>query len=151
MTTTFSDVFEAAELGGMPGGSPEVDDDRARLGPGPRARISTTEGDGKIWARVTSWGATVAADIREAWWTPPSLPTVQQAWTRRMPDRTAVPGGNGLLYGGWVAYNHTIGLAVPAVATALIGALAMFVWAAVHPARFLLAATIIGAFAALIG
>jgi hypothetical protein len=47
-----------------------------------------------------------------------------------------------VLYGGWVVYNHTVALAVPAVAVALVGALTPLVWVAQHPARLILAALI---------
>jgi hypothetical protein len=49
-----------------------------------------------------------------------------------------VPGGSDLLYRGWVVYNHTLALAVPALALALVGALTPAVWIARHPARLTL-------------
>jgi hypothetical protein len=144
--TTLSDAIG----GGMPPRQSEISIDSARVGSGPRASVEVTERDGKISAGLKGWAASFAADVREAWWAPASLPTVQRAWANRMPDRDRVPGGNALLYGGWVGYNHTLGLAVPALATAVIGLLSMLVWAATHPARLVLTVTILGALGALI-
>jgi hypothetical protein len=95
------------------------------------------------------WGRQTWADLRDAWWTPASLPTWRIAWAERMPDRDRVPGNNSALYAGWVAWNHTIGLAVPLAAIAVVGALAPLLWIVRHPARFLLAAIITTALYAL--
>jgi hypothetical protein len=102
------------------------------------------------WARSLLPGAgraraaldTVAADFRRSWWMPASLPTIGQAWARRTPDRTRVPGGNGALYAGWVVFNHSVGLLVPALALALVGVVTPLVWVAGHPARLALAALV---------
>lgn len=88
------------------------------------------------------WGRQTWADLRDAWWTPASLPTLRTAWTERMPDRDRVPGDNSVLYAGWVAYNWTVGLAVPLAALAVVGTLTPLLWIARHPARLLLAAVI---------
>jgi hypothetical protein len=42
-----------------------------------------------------------------------------------------------------VIYNHTIGLAVPVLATALVGVLTPLLWIVAHPARLGLAITIV--------
>ncbi|MGI5247625.1 hypothetical protein [Dactylosporangium sp. CA-139066] len=88
------------------------------------------------------WGRQALADLRDAWWTPAALPTFSTAWAERMPDRDRVPGGNTALYAGWIAYNHTVGLAVPLAALAVVGVLTPLLWIARHPARLLLAAVI---------
>lgn len=84
--------------------------------------------------------AVAVEDLRSAWFMPASVPTVQDAWATRLPDRDRVPGSNGALYAGWLVYNHTVALAVPALAVAVVGVLTPVVWAAAHPARFLLLA-----------
>jgi hypothetical protein len=66
-----------------------------------------------------------------------------------MPDRDRVPGDNSVLYAGWVAYNWTVGLAVPLAALAVVGTLTPLLWIARHPARLLLAAVITTALYAL--
>ncbi len=96
--------------------------------------------------RVTARLKTVGADVGSAWWLPASLPTLSAAWADRVPDRSRVPGDNAVLYRGWVGYNHTVGLAAPAVALAVVGVLAPLVWIARHPARLLLTAAIVAAF-----
>ncbi len=114
-----------------------------------RESIKVTERYGKIGGVFVLWGRQAWADLREAWWTPAALPTFSTAWTERMPDRDRVPGNNSLLYGGWVVYNLTVGLAVPAAVILLVGALTPLVWIARHPARLLLAAVITTALYAL--
>lgn len=80
------------------------------------------------------------ADVREAWWTPDEIPPpIRQAWVRRMPDRDRVPGRNAVLWGGWVGYNHTIGLAGPVLAVLTVTALSIVSWIIQHPARIALA------------
>jgi hypothetical protein len=88
------------------------------------------------------WGRQAASDLRDAWFMPASLPTFQIAWAERMPDRDRVPGSNAVLYAGWVAWNHTVGLAIPLAVLAIVGVLTPLVWIARHPARFLLTAVI---------
>lgn len=88
------------------------------------------------------WGRQTWADLRDAWFMPASLPTFQRAWAERMPDRDTVPGSNGALYAGWVAYNHSVGLVIPAVALAVVGLITPLLWIARHPARLLLTAVI---------
>jgi hypothetical protein len=88
------------------------------------------------------WGLQAWADLRDAWWTPASLPTFRTAWAERIPDRDRVPGGNAALYHGWTVYNHTIGLAAPLAALLIVGTLTPLLWIARHPARLLLAAVI---------
>ncbi|MER7280453.1 hypothetical protein ABT369_39050 [Dactylosporangium sp. NPDC000244] len=96
------------------------------------------------------WGRQTWADLRDAWWTPASLPTFSTAWAERMPDRDRVPGGNAALYASWVAYNWSVGLAVPLAALAVVGLLTPILWIARHPARLLLAAVITTALVALV-
>lgn len=91
------------------------------------------------------WGRHTWTDLRDAWFMPESLPTLRDAWADRIPDRDLVPGSNAVLYAGWVAYNHSIGLAVPLLALAVVGVLTPILWIARHPARLLLALTITGA------
>jgi hypothetical protein len=100
--------------------------------------------------KVNEYGAIMWADLRSAWWTPASLPTLQRAWAERLPDRERVPGDSAVLYGGWVVYNHTVALVVPAVALVVVGALTPLVWAARHPARLALLAVPATAMVALI-
>lgn len=132
---TVSEVFAAADAAAEIGGGPgSASTGRARVRMRARGYRSLPVVD-KIRDRV----AVGVEDLRSAWWTPAALPTVQQAWAGRIPDRDTVPGGNAVLYAGWVVYNHTLGLAVPAVAVALVGLLTPLVWAARHPARLALA------------
>lgn len=112
---------------------------RAREYPSPSVMVNTLVG----------WGRQAGADLRGAWFMPASLPTFQTAWTERMPDRERVPGDNGALYAGWIAYNHSVGLLIPAVALAVVGLLTAVLWIARHPARLLLAAVITTALIAL--
>lgn len=105
---------------------------------------------GKVASFVAESAAGVAADVRSAWWAPESLPTLSGAWATRIPDREKVPGGNAVLYGGWVVYNHTVRLAGTAAAVALVGLLAVLTWALQHPARLALLVLISGAVAGLI-
>jgi hypothetical protein len=137
--TTVSDVFSAADAGGGPvvavGAGRGA---RARA----RARVATTQRDRKYLGLLAAGVRTAVLDLRAAWWIPASLPTLRQAWTQRIPDRATVPGDNSVLYAGWIAYNHTIGLLVPTVALAVVGGLTPVVWAARHPARLILTALI---------
>jgi RES domain-containing protein len=95
------------------------------------------------------WGRQTWTDLRNAWFMPASLPTFKTAWVERMPDRDTVPGSNAALYAGWVAYNHTVGLLIPAVALAVVGTLTVLLWIARHPARLALTAVITAALYAL--
>jgi RES domain-containing protein len=85
------------------------------------------------------WGRQTWQDLRDAWFMPASLPTFSTAWAERMPDRDTVPGSNAALYAGWVLYNHSVGLLIPAVALAVVGTLTVLLWIARHPARAALA------------
>lgn len=134
--TTLSDVFAAA----APADSHEATPNRPRV----HARMRTREyRSPRVVSKVADVARTAGADLVSAWWMPASLPTLQRAWADRMPDRETVPGGNEALYRGWVAYNHTVGLAVPAVAVLVVGLLTPLVWAARHPARLGLAIALI--------
>lgn len=139
MTVTVSDAFPRVEPVGepveTPGSAPERSGTRARPRAGEYRSLP-------VVGKVRGLAATVVGDLRGAWWMPASLPTLRQAWEQRMPDRDKVPGGSGLLYRGWVVHNHTVGLAVPAVAVAVMGALTLLVWVARHPARVGLAAAL---------
>lgn len=151
--TTVSDVLAAGPRVSDRVSSPEAASVSAagvRTRGRARESLAVTERYGKIVAPFALWGRQAGTDLRDAWWTPASLPTFQRAWAERMPDRDRVPGGNGLLYAGWVVYNHTFGLAVPAAVIALVGALTPLVWLARHPARLLLAAVIATALYALV-
>jgi hypothetical protein len=145
MTTTYSEVFPAAEPLGMPSGSPEAATDRPRVDAHARARLATTQRDGKILARVRRAGHTVAADFRTAWWTPASLPTVAHVWHNLTPDIERVPGKSDVLQGFWTAYNIFVALPAVLLATGLIGALSTAAWVLTNPARaglaFVLTAT----------
>lgn len=136
--TTLSDAFAAAA-------APETED-TAEEDPRVHARMRTREYRSlPVVGKVRDATRTAAADLRSAWWLPASMPTLGHAWADRMPDRDRVPGDNGALYVAWVAYNHTVGLIVPAVALLLVGALTPLVWTSRHPARMLLAAPIVTA------
>lgn len=135
-TTTWSDVAAAA----APSDSQDATADRPRVHARMRAREYRSL---PVAGKVADVARTAAGDLASAWWMPASLPTLQQAWADRMPDRERVPGGNEALYRGWVAYNHTVGLVVPAVAVLIVGLLTPLVWAARHPARLGLAVALI--------
>lgn len=149
---TLSDAFPVRSGGGMPLGN----DDTAEGAPRLHARMRAREypSPSVLVNRVGGWfgsfGSTAAADLREAWWTPASLPTVQKAWANRMPDRSKVPGEWPPLYWGWVAYNHAVALPLTIFALAGVGALSMLTWALVHPARFAITTVIAVATIALI-
>lgn len=117
----------------------------------PHARMRAREyGSRSVMVNTfVGWGRQAASDLRDAWFMPASLPTFKVAWAERMPDRDTVPGSNAALYAGWVAYNHTVGLLIPAVALAIVGALTPILWIARHPARLLLTAVITTALYAL--
>lgn len=146
MTATVSDAFGVVADGDAgPVRAVEGAGVRARV----RANVPVTLGEHKILAPFTSWARQARTDLREAWWTPASLPTFSTAWAERMPDRERVPGNNSALYTGWLLYNHTVGLAVPLAALLIVGALTPILWLARHPARLLLAAVITTAIYAL--
>lgn len=134
-TTTWGDVAAAA----APVDSPEAAPEKARVHARMRARGYRSL---PVAGKVGDLARTAGADLRSAWWTPASLPTLAQAWAERMPDRDRVPGNNAVLYRGWVAYNHSIALAVPALALVVVGLLTPVVFAARHPARLGLAVVI---------
>lgn len=138
---TISDAFVVDVAAAAPSNGHRVS--LAKAGAPARMRART-----RSVLRVTSWIKTIWADLRSAWWVPASLPTVRRAWAERMPDRVKVPGDSRLLYGAWVVYGHTVGLAVPAVAVAVVGVLTVAVWIARHPARLILAAAIAAPFLA---
>jgi len=147
--TAVSDVLAAGNGGGGHAAAVPAPSESAA---GVRVRGRAREGYRSPTVMVNGlvgWGRQTWADLRDAWWTPASLPTFQTAWAERMPDRDTVPGNNTALYYSWVAYNHTVGLAVPATVILLVGALTPLVWLARHPARLLLAAVITTALIAL--
>lgn len=145
--TTVSEALAAADVAAERSGITGKPVDVARAHARMRAREYRSL---SVWGKVKSVWDYLLDDIRSAWWMPASLPTLQRAWAARFPDRERVPGGNALLYGGWVAYNHTLGLALPAVALAAVGGLTALVWAARHPARLLLTGLITTALIGLI-
>lgn len=133
---TISSAFPADVAAAAGPATPAERTERAR----PHARMRAL-GYGSRSVLVNSfvgWGRQAGADLRDAWFMPASLPTFQRAWAERMPDRDTVPGSNGALYAGWVLYNHTVGLAIPTVALALVGAITPLLWIARHPARLAL-------------
>lgn len=115
--------------------------------PGPRARARPSVPSATISGKVKAWSATMVADLREAWWTPTSLPTWRAAWAERMPDRASVPGDNALLHGGWTVWNHAVRLPVVGLTLGVCALLAMAVFAAGHPARAALLAAVATPFA----
>jgi hypothetical protein len=132
-------------------GAPAVGvDESARPAVASRKTVRSQPAVGKAVGKVGDLAALFWADLRSAWWTPSSLPTLARAWADRMPDRDRVPGGNAVLYRGWVVYNHTLALLVPALVLALVGVLTPLVWAARHPARLALTGLIATASVALI-
>lgn len=142
-TTTVSEALAAATAGGNPPGNAPEAIQREAVQPGRRAGARARDYRslpvvGKLAGWVAGWALQAWADLRSAWWTPQSLPTVRRAWSERIPDRGRVPGDNPLLYGGWLVYNHTVALVVPLAATVVVGALTPLVWAARHPARLAL-------------
>lgn len=130
---TISDAFAVRPTAAGAAARPAAASDAPHV----HARMRTR---GSILHRVTAWAEVMWVDLRSAWFLPASIPTVTRAWAGRMPNRERVPGNSDALYWGWVAYNHTIGLAVPAAAVAAIGLLTPAVWIILHPARFALAA-----------
>ncbi|GAA0719691.1 hypothetical protein Drose_05995 [Dactylosporangium roseum] len=140
---TISDAFPVAAAAADAAADPAERPEKARVHARMRAR------EYRSLSVLVNFRRQVWADLRDAWWMPASLPTFQTAWAERMPDRDRVPGGNGVLYAGWVAYNHTVGLLIPAVALAVVGALTPILWAARHPARLALLTVIVTALYAL--
>ncbi len=138
---TLSEAFGAAPVAAAEPVRPVRAPDVARVHVRMRAR-------GTSVPRVTGRLKVVGADVASAWWLPASLPTLSRAWAERVPDRTRVPADNGVLYRGWVVYNHTVGLVVPALALLVVGVLTPAVWIARHPARLLLATALVAAFIA---
>jgi hypothetical protein len=134
--TTLSETFEVR----LPDDDLPAPEDTGARGPArPRARIPITLSDSK-WG---DWGRRLADDLRSKWYWPESLPRLGEVWATRIPDRSSVPGENGVLYAGWLVYNHTFRLAVPVMALIVVGAATGALWIADHPARFLLAASIV--------
>lgn len=129
---TLSDVFAVDSAAATPRKSPAAPAGGAQAHARMRAR-------GPIVHRVTTAAGVVWGDLLDCWWTPASLPTLEQAWADRTPDIARVPGENPALHRAWVAYNHTLGLLVPALAVLLVGALTPLIWISRHPARLLLA------------
>jgi hypothetical protein len=144
---TISDAFAAPTVAAVPDGSPKVVPTAPQVHARRRARGYRSL---SVKGKAGDLAAVVWADLRSAWWTPAALPTVAEAWADRMPDRTRVPGDSRFLYAGWVLSNHTVGLLVPAVVTGLVGLLTPLVWAARHPARYLLGVVVGVAITALI-
>jgi hypothetical protein len=139
MTVTVSDAIPVVETVVVAPESPVAAAERTGAHARMRARDYRSPA---VVGKVKALAAVVVVDLRSAWWTPASLPTVQRAWAQRVPDRERVPGNNPLLYGGWVTYNHTVGLLLPAVAMAAVGLLTLLVWVSQHPARLALAAAV---------
>ncbi len=131
---TFSDAFAAEEVVAA---APKPRMRGVNAGVGPRARARDTSVHS-----VTNRLKVVWADLVSAWWLPATIPPLTRAWADRFPDRSRVPADNELLYRGWVVYNHTVGLAVPAVALLVVAVLTPAVWVFRHPARLLLAAAV---------
>jgi hypothetical protein len=138
---TISDAFVVDVAAAEPSNGHKPTPARAGTHPRMRARIRSV-------LIVIAWFKTMWVDLRSAWWTPASLPPLRRAWADRKPDRAKVPGDNGVIYGAWLVYSHTIGLAVPALAVAVVGILTPAVWVARHPARLVLAAVIAAPFLA---
>jgi hypothetical protein len=141
--TAVSNVFTPPIGGGMPHGSPEVgvDSDEPVRTRG-RATIAVTERNGnRLVAKVRGFFARTGDDLADAWWTPESLPAI---------ERDRVPGGNAVLYGGWVAYQHAVAIPAVAVIHAAVGVLNIALWLVLHPARLLLASIVFAAAVALI-
>ncbi len=140
---TISDAFAPAAAAVDVRKSPEAVGGKAQAHARMRAQGTSVQ-------RVTNAGKVMWVDLRECWWLPESLPTLGRAWADRFPDRARVPGDSDALYRAWVVYNHTLGLAVPAVALAVVGVLAPLVWVSRHPARLTLALLISTALIAII-
>ncbi len=134
MTATVGDAFAAADVAAAPDAAVE------RAGVGTRARARGYRSL-PVLATVKGWVGVWWADLRSAWFAPASLPTLQRAWAERIPDRDRVPGGNPVLYGGWVGWNHAA-LVLVTAALVVVAALTVTVWTFRHPARALLAAAI---------
>src|SRR5690554_7957922 len=127
MTVTVSDAFSAVDVAADVSGAPETAPERT----GPHARMRARDYRSlPVVGKVRALAAAAVADLRAAWWTPASLPTLRQAWVERIPDRDRVPGGSRPLWVAWLGYSHTVGLAVPALAVAAAGALTALVWVA---------------------
>ena len=142
-----SSAFPGSAAAAAGPAAPTVRLEKAR----PHARMRAREyGSRSVMVNTfVGWGRQTWSDLRDAWFMPASLPTFQVAWAERMPDRDTVPGSNAALYAGWILYNHTLGLLIPAVALAVVGALTPILWIARHPARLLLTAVITTALYAL--
>jgi hypothetical protein len=145
---TISDAFAAPAVAATPSGKPAAASESAQVHARMRARGYRSPA---VMRKIVDVARLIWADICSAWWTPASLSTLAAAWADRIPDREKVPGGNGLLYGGWLAYNHTLRLAFTALVLAGVGGLSLFGWIAQHPARLVLTLTITGALAGLFG
>lgn len=144
---TFSDVLAVDVAAADVAAAPAAQSDRARV----RARVARARVSPRsvLVNSFAGWGRQTWTDLRDAWFMPASLPTFRTAWLERMPDRDRVPGSNAALYAGWVAYNHTVGLVIPAVALAVVGLITPLLWIVRHPARLLLTAVIVTALYAL--
>lgn len=140
MTRTVSEAFATAAAVAEPPATPTT--------PTPtRPRVPARARD--YQSTIRQWAATTQADLRSAWWTPASLPTLTHAWNTRHPDPTRVPGGNPLIATAWSAYNHTIGLGIVLVALTVVALITPLVWAARHPARLALTVVVTTALVAL--
>lgn len=142
---TVSDALTAARVAAAPSGTAAAAPEKARVHVHARARVPSLP----VTLKVRGWFRIIWSDVRSAWWTPASLPTLQAAWAERIPDRERVPGANRLLYGGWVVYNHTLRLALTAAALAAVGAITVLSWIWQHPARLALFAIVATTVAAL--
>ncbi len=140
---TISDAFPVDAAAAMPAAAP------VRLEREARPHVRTRAQEPSVH-RVTAAARVMWADLQAAWWLPESIPTVEEAWADRFPDRDRVPGNSDLLWRGWVVWNHTIGVAAPLLAAAVGGLLAPAVFVLRHPARFGLLLAITAVFAAAI-
>lgn len=112
-----------------------------------RARVATTEGDGKSPGLVGQ----VAADVRGWWgWTAEPMSRAEVV-AARIPSPDAVPDGSGWLRGGWAVWMHLVAipatwLLLPPAGLRLVTVRQLLrgvVWVAQHPGRFVLAAPVV--------
>lgn len=143
--TTVSELLAAAEAVEEAGTAVEAENRGAGTRARARAKAMVTVRNDQWVARARDWMVESVGEYRHWWWTPQSLPTITRAWRDRLPPHDRVPGGHKILYGAWVGWNHTIGLAVPVAAAALVGVISTVAWMLAHPARGLLTLTLLAA------